>query len=359
MGAGMSNIITGNVEYQLDHKIAEGGMGAVWESTQYGVEGFTKHVAIKTIIHDLATNREFVDMFIGEAKLVANLVHENIIQVYQLGQSGNNLYIVMELIDGVDLYEFMMRHEEQEKSLPVDLCAFIISRICRGLDYAHSKTDREGNLLGVVHRDISPRNIMITRLGVVKVGDFGIAKAAHVLASREGEILMGKAQYMSPEQSEYKETDRRSDIFSMGIVFYQLLTGKSVFEDDNTMITLRNVGRAKVPPIRQFNPEVPPELEKILQKALQRKPDKRYQNAGEMGYELEYFMYHDKFGPTNVTLEKYLAELFPERDFHKHQVDIDTSPTLAVEMGTEGVLLVEEDPFGKPNPDDTDTATDV
>ena len=152
----MSNIITGNVEYQLDHKIAEGGMGAVWESTQYGVEGFTKHVAIKTIIHDLATNREFVDMFIGEAKLVANLVHENIIQVYQLGQSGNNLYIVMELIDGVDLYEFMMRHEEQEKSLPVDLCAFIISRICRGLDYAHSKTDREGNLLGVVHRDISP-----------------------------------------------------------------------------------------------------------------------------------------------------------------------------------------------------------
>jgi serine/threonine-protein kinase len=170
---------------------------------------------------------------------------------------------------------------------------------------------------------------------------------------------MGKAQYMSPEQSEYKETDRRSDIFSLGIVFYQLLTGRSVFEDDNTMITLRNVGRAKVPPVRQYNPEVPPELEQILEKALQRKPENRYQNAGEMGYELEYYMYHDRFGPTNLTLEKYLTDLFPERDFHKHQVDIDTSPTLAVEMGTEGVLLVQENPFEKPNPDDVETDTDL
>ena len=342
----MSHIIESQVQYNLIREIAEGGMGAVYEASQHGAEGFRKQVAVKTIIKDIALNEDFVEMFIGEGKLVADLVHENIIQVYHLGRSGDSLYIIMEYIDGVDLTQFLMRHEEQGRNIPIDICAFIISRICRGLEYAHAKTGPDGARLGVVHRDVSPRNIMITRLGVVKLGDFGIAKARNLLASREGDILMGKAQFMSPEQAEYKQTDPRSDIFSLGIVFYLLLSGKSVFDDESTLVTLRNVARAKVPSIRKLNPDVPEDLEQILSKALQRKPEKRYQTAGEMGYALEYYMYHDRFGPTNVTLQNYLGEIFPETSVPGAPKDgSTTAPTLAVEIGDEGTLLIEESPF--------------
>ncbi|MBI2193547.1 MAG: serine/threonine protein kinase [Planctomycetes bacterium] len=326
----------------MNRKIAEGGMGAVYEAVQFGVEGFKKTVAVKSIIEDLSTNQEFVEMFIGEAKLVADLVHENIIQVYQLERVGNTLYIVMEYIDGVDLDEFTRRHQALGREIPIDLCAFIASRICRGLDYAHRKTDAQGNLLGVVHRDISPRNIMITRLGVVKLGDFGIAKARNILASREGDVLMGKAQYMSPEQSEYRETDPRSDIFSLGIVFFQLLTGVSIFDNPDTSVTLQNVGRAKVPSIRKYNPNVPEELEEILKRALQRRPEKRFQSAGEMGYALEYYMYHDRFGPTNVTMEKYLRELFPEKALPQQPVAARAGGT--AEIGPKATMVVEREP---------------
>jgi len=343
----MSNFIRANVEYQLTRRIAEGGMGAVYEAVQYGSEGFQKQVAVKTIIHELTDNQDFVDMFIGEAKLVADLVHENIVQVYHLGHSGDAFYIIMEYIDGVDLMSFMARHKEKKAEIPVELCAFIISRVCRGLDNAHRKVGRDGRLLGVVHRDVSPRNIMITRLGVVKLGDFGIAKARKLLESREGDILMGKSQYMSPEQADYQETTPASDLFSLGIVFYQLLTGVSVFEDEDTLVTLRNVSRAKVPPVRKLNPNVPADLEEILMTALKRKPEDRFVSAGEMGYALEHYMYHDRFGPTNVTLENYLSEIFPEKALPP-PLSLGTtkrSATLAVEIGKEGTLLVEETPF--------------
>ena len=199
-----------------------------------------KQVAIKTIIDSLGSDADFVEMFIGEAKLVADLVHENIIQVYQLDRTDNTLYIVMEYIDGIDLSAFMARHADVGREVPVDLAAFIVSRVCRGLDYAHKKRDGQGGLLGVVHRDVTPRNIMITGQGVVKLGDFGVAKAHKLLASREGAVLMGKAPYMSPEQADYKDTDGRSDLFSLGTVFYRLLTGVSVFKSDEVGSTLRN-----------------------------------------------------------------------------------------------------------------------
>jgi len=342
----MSSSIQANVEYQLKRCIAEGGMGAVYEAVQHGSEGFQKQVAIKTIIQELTDNQGFVDMFIGEAKLVADLVHENIVQVYHLGHTGETFYIVMEYIDGVDLMRLMERHAEKKLEIPVELCAFITSRICRGLDYAHRKVGPDGKLLGVVHRDVSPRNIMITRLGVVKLGDFGIAKAHKLLESREGDILMGKVQYMSPEQADYQETTPASDIFSLGIVFYQLLTGVSVFENEDTLVTLRNVSRAKVPSARKLNPNVPKDLEEILMTALKRKPEERFATAGEMGYALEHYMYHDRFGPTNVTLEKYLSEVFPEKALPSPSSKTTKKPgTLAVEIGTEGTLLVEETQF--------------
>ena len=298
--------------FVIIREIAEGGMGSVFDVHQMGAEGFEKRMALKTIIPEFSSDPEFVEMFIGEAKLVADLVHQNIVQIYQLGKVGRQYYIAMEYIDGINLEEFMDRHMELGLEVPINMATFIISRVCRGLEYAHDKKGKDGRPLGVVHRDVSPKNIMLTWEGVVKLTDFGIAKAANYMRNREGEILLGKIQYMSPEQAAYKETDRRSDVFSLGVVFYELLTGKLLFADEDTTVTMNNVIRKPIPPIEKYNPNVPKDLSAILHKSLARDLAERYQEAGKMGYEMEYFMYHDKFGPTNVTLAKYLRKLFPE-----------------------------------------------
>ena len=287
-------------------------MGSVFEAILYGAEGFEKQITIKTIRERFTGDEDFVDMFIGEAKLVADLVHQNIVQIYKLGRIKNTFYIAMEYVHGVNLQEFMARHLELGQKVPIDLGAFIVSRICRGLEYAHSKRDRNGNSLGVVHRDISPKNLMITAEGEVKITDFGIAKARKLMKDQEGTVLMGKAQYMSPEQAQYMATDRRSDIFSLAVVMTELLTGESIFgtTEDTTMI-LGNVVQKNIPKPRDLNPDIPESLEKIMLKALERSVGRRYQDAGKMGYDLEYFMYHKGYGPTIVTLEKYMRQLFP------------------------------------------------
>jgi eukaryotic-like serine/threonine-protein kinase len=306
------NAFADHTRYRPTRVIAEGGMGSVYEAIQYGAEGFEKTIALKTILEEFSRDPEFVEMFIGEAKLVADLVHENIVQIYQLGKHGNQYYISMEFIHGLNLEKFMDAHFEQDKPIPLDLCAFIVSRVCRGLEHAHGKTDAAGKALGVVHRDVSPKNVLINYEGVVKLTDFGIAKAANYFRNREGEILLGKVQYMSPEQAQYKETDCRSDIFSLGIVLYEMLTGRILFGDEDTMVTLDNVVRKDIPNVTHYNAEVPDGLQRILNKALERDLDTRYQTAQQMGYDLEYYMYHDRYGPTNQALQKYLIEMFPE-----------------------------------------------
>jgi serine/threonine protein kinase len=239
-------------------------------------------------------------------------VHQNIAQVYQLGKIGNMYYIAMEYIDGVNLQEFNNRHTQMNVKIPVDIGIYIISRVCRALEYAHGKIDRNGKHLGVVHRDISPKNILISTEGVVKLTDFGIAKAANYMRDQEGEVLMGKAQYMSPEQAQFMSTDRRSDIFSLGIVMHELLSGQALFGGERTQVILENVVCKPVPKPRAINASIPEEVEKLMLKALERDPAKRYQDAGEMAYELEYYMYNNRFGPTMVTIQKYMDKLFPE-----------------------------------------------
>ncbi|MBI3271601.1 MAG: serine/threonine protein kinase [Planctomycetes bacterium] len=298
--------------FRLDRKIADGGMGSVYEGIQFGSEGFEKTVAIKAIQESLSKDPEFVEMFIGEARLVANLVHQNIVQMYQLGKVGNVYYIAMEYLEGVNLQEFMNRHFELGTRVPIEIGTFIISRVCRALEYAHRKTDRDGKPLGVVHRDVSPKNVMVSTEGVVKLTDFGIAKAANFMRNQEGDVLMGKAQYMSPEQAQYMQTDRRSDIFSLGVVMFELLTGQNLFGSDKTSVILENVVYREIPKPSAVIPDFPADVERIMLMALERDVNKRYQDAGRMGYDLEYYMYHDRFGPTNVTLEKYMNRLFPE-----------------------------------------------
>ncbi len=303
-------------DYRLIRKIATGGMGTVYEAEQYGTEGFVKKMALKIILPKYTDNHEFVDMFIGEAKLVANLVHPNIVQIYQLGRHDGGYFIAMEYIDGTNLEQFLLRHATLGVPVPLDIATFIVSRICRGLEYAHNKHDDKGHILGIVHRDVSPKNIMITSEGEVKLTDFGIAKALHYMEQEEGEVLMGKVEYMSPEQASYQKTDSRSDLFSLGIVYNELLTGKNIFECEDVFDTIDKVREGEIPDPRDTRLEVPEDVAKIVMSALTRDLNERYQTAGQMSYDLEYQMYSKGYGPTIVTLAKYMAEIFPDGPYH-------------------------------------------
>lgn len=323
----VGEVILENRRYRLDRKLAEGGMGAVYQATSFGADGFVKTMAIKTILETYSSNEEFVRMFIGEAKLVADLVHQNIVQVYQLGKVDGVYYIAMEYVDGINLEQYIFRHLDDKLEMPIELGAFLISRVCRGLEYAHKKLGRDGKPLNIVHRDVSPKNIMLTYEGEARLTDFGIAKAQKIMQQEEGEVLMGKVEYMSPEQARYEETDRRSDLFSLGIVMFEVLTGVHIFEVEDIYETLENVKKKRIPDPREIRSEIPEDLARICLKALERDLNRRYQNAGEMGYELEYYMYHDRYGPTIVTLGDYIRKLFhiPDEGTRSWQVDSGSS----------------------------------
>jgi serine/threonine-protein kinase len=298
--------------YVVDREIARGGIGTVYEARQVGVDGFEKRVALKLLREDFSNDKEFNEGLIAESKLVADLVHENIVQVYQLGKFSHRYYIAMELIDGITFRAFIERHLQLQKQVPVELTAFIVSRVARALEYAHAKCSRDGKHLGVVHRDICPNNIMINYLGVVKLGDFGIAKAKGYAPDQEGEVLLGKVRYMSPEQSTFQKTDLRSDIFSLGVVMHEALAGMPLFLDTTTQRIMDNVQHREIPSLRGIRADMPEALDAVVCKALERDPEKRFQVASEMLYQLEYFLYHDRFGPTNNMLRDYIADLFPE-----------------------------------------------
>lgn len=290
-------------------------MGSVYEVEQLGAEGFVKRMALKTIIPKYINSQEFVDMFIGEAKLVANLVHPNIVQIYQLGRTPEGFFIAMEYVDGINLEQFLLRHYDLKRKIPLDIATFVISRVCRALEYAHAKTDAAGCPLNIVHRDVSPKNVMITTEGECKLTDFGIAKARNYMTQDEEQVLMGKVEYMSPEQADYRVTDARSDLFSLGIVYRELLTGNNPMVGEDTNTTLDRVKRADLPPVELERPETPPEIRRILEKAMQKNPMERYQSATDMVYDLEYQMYSRGYGPTIASFAKYCATLFPKHNF--------------------------------------------
>src|SRR3954451_16040665 len=205
-------------------------MGVVYEAEQRGARDFVKRVAMKVIRQNYVNQKQFIDNFIGEAKLVADLIHTNIVQTYHLGETNGLYFISMELIRGVNLEQFAQQLQDKRRTLPKELAVFIVSRIARGLAYAHSKTDGNGKPMGIVHRDVSFKNIMIAFEGDVKLTDFGVAKAAGFLSDKEGEVVAGKADYMSPEQADFQITDKRSDLFSVGVVLGNLLLGRNVFK---------------------------------------------------------------------------------------------------------------------------------
>ncbi len=298
--------------YQILKKIATGGMGSVYLAEQLGAESFRKVVAIKTIKKEFLKNKENVDLFVGEAKLVADLIHENVLQVYQLGQTKGIYYIVMEYAHGKNLADVIRAHKDRHKVTNVEIGAFIISRVCRALHYAHEAKDMQGKLLNIVHRDVTPSNIIITYGGVVKLTDFGIAKAVIMNTPDEAEVIMGKLPYMSPEQAKFQGTTRQSDVFSLGLVLYELLTNTSVYNVNDIDDLVDKMDNYSIKTPRRLNPHIPEKLEAIMMKALEVNPANRYATAREFCQDLEHYMYDGGYGPTNEKLARYLARLFPE-----------------------------------------------
>ena len=311
-------------------------MGIVFEAEQHGARDFVKRVAIKIIRPNFASQKMFIENFIGEAKLVADLIHTNIVQTYHLGEAKGVCFICMELIRGVNLEQFTRQLSDKNQQLSKELAIFITSRIARGLSYAHAKTDKDGHPLGIVHRDVSLKNIMIAFEGDVKVTDFGIAKARGFLTDQEGEVVAGKADFMSPEQADFQITDKRSDIFSTGVVLAHLLLSRNVFKGATADESRQRILNMEIPDFRKYDTRIDEPLDKILQRCLARDPAQRYATADELLYDLEYYIYHKGYGPTNETLGKFTRELFGQTiptppaargstDLMEHTVRVNTT----------------------------------
>ncbi len=299
-------------KYYLLELINVGGMAEVFKAKMFGVEGFEKIVAIKRILPEVAEDAEFIKMFVDEAKIAVKLQHPNVVQIFELGKIEDSYFIAMELINGKDLKTIRKRLKRVDLLMPVEQSAYIISQVCDGLDYAHRKTDEKMNPLNIVHRDISPQNMIVSYEGTVKLIDFGIAKAKSKSTKTQVGMLKGKFSYMSPEQVSGQPIDRRSDIFSLGVVFFEMLTGKRLFLGKNDVETLEKIRKAEVLPPSVFNSAVPPELDRIVLKALAKDREDRYQWASEFSEDLKKFSYSSGKSFSRQDMMNFMSEFFAD-----------------------------------------------
>ncbi len=298
-------------KYQLLDKIAVGGMAELFHAKLTGVQGFEKQIAIKKILPNLSEEENLVTSFIDEAKLAALLHHENIVQIYDFGSMDNEYFIAMEFLFGKDLGAIRKAAKKRELALGMENILYIISRICAGLDYSHNLKDLQGQPLNIIHRDINPQNILVTYEGQVKIIDYGIAKAASQNTQTRENLIKGKLAYMSPEQANGQKIDHRSDIFSTGIVLYELLAARRMFAGD-TMRVLSLVREANYDQPEKVMPDLPAKLYRILHRALAKNPADRYQSAAEMLADVEEFVFERALRPNARDFAQYLKALFEE-----------------------------------------------
>ena len=299
-------------QYTLLEKIAAGGMAEVWKARMRGVEGFQKTVAIKKILPHMTDNSEFVGMFIDEAKLAAQLSHPNIVHIYDLGKIGRDYYIAMEYVEGKDLRSLMNAGRRKGIRLPLALALFIAARLASALDYAHRKRDFEDRDMGLVHRDVSPQNVLLSLEGDVKLCDFGIAKAVSKAGQTQMGALKGKLQYMSPEQAWGRPVDARSDLFSLGAVLFEMLTGERLFTGDTEIAVLEAVRQGQIRPARQFDPSIPAAVEEIVSRALAHDSQHRFSSAGEMKQRIEAVLHTLNLSPGPTDLAAYVQRVLEE-----------------------------------------------
>lgn len=316
-------------QYILLDRVACGGMAELFKAKKIGIEGFERVLAIKRILPHISSDEEFISMFIAEAKLAAHLSHKNIAQIYDFGKTGEDYFIAMEYIKGKDLRALFKRCQEKNVVLPGELAVFIAREILSALGYAHKQKDGSGRDLKLIHRDVSPQNILISYEGEVKVIDFGIAKAETQSHTKTGTIK-GKLAYMSPEQAWGGPIDHRSDIFSLGIVFYEMITGQRLFKGTTEINTLEKVREARVDP---FSPSLvaitPSALEPIVRKALSRDVNDRYQDATDMETALGSILFELSSTDTGILLKKFMNDLF--------SADIEAENKTALEETTRSI----------------------
>ena len=335
-------------KYTLIDRIAVGGMAEIFLARQAGLEGFEKTIVIKRIRPHLSKQSNFVKMFLNEAKLAAQLNHPNIVQIYDLGKIGESYFIAMEYIFGRDMRRIIPKADALGIPFPMVYALKIASSVCEGLYYAHARTDLYGNALNIVHRDVTPENIFVSFDGTVKVLDFGIAKAANQIEQTRAGEIKGKLSYMSPEQCMGKPLDNRSDIFSLGVVLYEWLTGFKLFTGDSEVAILKSITEGKIYAPSYFKADIPEGVEAILMKALEKDREKRYQTAWEMQYDLDQFLSQYEFTPSNIHLSNFLKQLFndeleEEKDRLQHfrQANANNGPEEVVQEEEDVVSVVE------------------
>ena len=289
-----------------------GGMAEIFKAKTFGHGGFENVVVIKRILAHLSENPSFVKMFMDEAKITALLQHGNIVRIYDFGKIDRNYFIAMECVEGKDVKQVLRKLAERRKLIPREFAVYIAMEAAKGLDYAHKRTTLQGSPLDIVHRDVSPSNILVSYNGEVKVADFGIVKAANCAETTNEGMLKGKFEYMSPEQAGGKDIDRRSDIFSVGIILWEMLTGRRLFKTDSELKTLEKIKSGDFEAPSKMNHTVPPRLDEIVMRALAVDPDDRYADARDLHADLLDFLYPAPPDVTQQSLALYMKDLFTE-----------------------------------------------
>ena len=300
-------------KYTLLDRIAVGGMAEVFMAVRPGVEGFEKTVALKQIRSHLSEEEAFVKMFLFEAKLAAQLQHPNIVQIYDLGKISDTYFIAMEYVSGRDMSRVVPKAEKLGINYPLEYAMLVVSNVLEGLAYAHEKTDDFGKPLHLVHRDVTPENIMVGWNGHVRILDFGIAKASSQTDHTKAGEIKGKLSYMSPEQALGKSLDHRSDLFTLGVVLYEWVTGYKLFTGENEMAVLKAIIDGRIYPPTYFREEVPTGVEEIVMKALSKDRDARYQSARDMLFDVQHWLQTGAdFTPTNNHLANFMKQIFAD-----------------------------------------------
>jgi serine/threonine protein kinase len=341
--------------YILLDRINVGGMAEVFRGKTIGVEGFERMVALKRILPSVSSDPDFIEMFVDEAKIAVQLQHANIAQTYDLGKVGEQYYIAMEYVRGVDLKTIWDRSRRRQRLLPIAMSAYVVQKIAEGLDFAHRKTDDAGVSLELVHRDVSPHNILCSFDGEVKLIDFGIAKVAHKVSKTQAGALKGKFGYMSPEQIRGIDLDRRTDVFACGTVLYELLVGHRAFKGGNDFSILERIRKVDFVPPRQINHSLDPQLERIILRALEKDPKDRYPWASDLAGDLQRYLFESgqSFGRTELVAymqQHFAAEQEDERQRQERYkavaIPAGTAPTVGPSRAAPTAPIV------RPRPDE-------
>ncbi len=299
--------------YTITDRLDQGGMAEVFRGVAESIQGFKKSVAIKRVLPSLSKNQKFISMFLDEARLSLYLQHANIVQVFDIAKVDHSFFLVMEFVNGCNLKKLIERLKQRSRRIEVASAIYIAIECCKGLHYAHHLENPEnGEPLLIVHRDISPPNILLSRMGEVKLVDFGLAKANSQIETTDPGVVKGKFSYLSPEAASGREVDHRADIFAVGIILWEMFTGRRLFYGDSDYQTVELVRQARIPSIGALNPGVDAELEGIVRQALARDPDERFSSAADLADALAQYLFSHRMKVTARDLSSLVRDTMAE-----------------------------------------------